>query len=616
MNLVQLNERLKDLPLQVIQQYANGMNPEVPPYLALGELQRRELSAKQMANQGGTSSPQPSIKEQVEQKAGLMELQKMQQMQMAQQQMQPRGPMPAPAEVPQPESQPEIAMARGGLANVPVRRSMFEYAGGGIVAFAAGGPSISDRLSDPAVRQMLEKLRKAGVPEDRIAQVIAQQIGTPESDEEYRKNEAARVDDGLPSRSSAIPVESIDPAVINLIKQSKVSETYPDFKGSVADKVRPPVSDVYPEPRGSAADKAVPMPPPPPTNRSLQPPAKLPPAPINRGLPAAAGAVNPYIGKLEALINKEPVKPTEQGALESVKKLTPEAMGEEAMKKRFADQRTRAEQERDLYEKSKPSGLDDLIRVFGQAGQYKGLSGLAPAYTAMQRQKRVEDMAMQERQNKLLTEVEGREYESAKNIFGENAKAFDRAQELFGQQATARVKGMADLAQVTQSQINSELDRLSDQEMKRLDRLSRAEDRNVQGAANRLKERYVVLKAQARQLKAQGKEKEATELESQAADILALSSGTANVGAARNRIMERRATMSELDKIIKNEGLTYTEEEVAEAAAQYKRLALENAKDEGGQGAGGNGPKIGEVQQGYRFKGGDPANSSNWEKVK
>jgi len=597
MNLVQLNERLKDLPLQVIQQYANGMNPEVPPYLALGELQRRELSAKQMANQGGTSAPQPSIKEQVEQKAGLMELQKMQQMQMAQQQMQPRGPMPVPAEVPQPESQPEIAMARGGLANVPVRRNMFEYAGGGIVAFAAGGPSISDRLSDPAVRQMLEKLRKAGVPEDRIAQVIAQQIGAPESDEEYRKNEAARIDDGLPSRSSAIPVESIDPAVIDLIKQSKVSETYPKFKGSVA-------------------DKAVPMPPPPPTNRSLKPPAKMPPAPINGGLPAAAKIVNPYISKLEALINKEPVKPTEQDALESVKKLTPEAMREEAMKKRFADQRTRAEQERDLYEKSKPSGLDDLIRVFGQAGQYKGLSGLAPAYTAMQRQKRVEDMAMQERQNKLLTEVEGREYESAKNIFGENTKAFDRAQELFGKQATDRVKGMADLAQVTQSQINSELDRLSDQEIKRLDLLSRAKDRQVQGAANRLKEKYIVLKAQARQLKAQGKETEATELESQAADILALSSGTANVGAARNRIMERRATMSELDKIIKNEGLIYTEEEVAEAAAQYKRLALENAKDEGGQGAGGNGPKIGEVQQGYRFKGGDPANPSNWEKVK
>jgi hypothetical protein len=134
MNLVRINERLKDLPMQVVQQYANGMNPEVPPYLALGELQRRELSQKQMATaQGGAQGPQPSVKEQVEQKAGLMALQQMQQQQMAQQQAQPRGPMPVPAGVPQPQQQPEATMmARGGLAAVPVQ---FDFAGGGIVAF-------------------------------------------------------------------------------------------------------------------------------------------------------------------------------------------------------------------------------------------------------------------------------------------------------------------------------------------------------------------------------------------------------------------------------------------------------------------------------------------------
>jgi hypothetical protein len=159
MNLVQINERLKDLPMQVIQQYANGMNPEVPPYLALGELQRRELSQKQMATaQGAQQGPQPSVKEQVEQKAGLMALQQMQQQQMAQQQAQPRGPMPVPAGVPQPEQQPQAPqpqamMARGGLAGIPVRRDMFEYAGGGIIAFQSGGQSLNER----AARQMKEK---------------------------------------------------------------------------------------------------------------------------------------------------------------------------------------------------------------------------------------------------------------------------------------------------------------------------------------------------------------------------------------------------------------------------------------------------------------------------
>jgi hypothetical protein len=58
---------------------------------------------------------------------------------MAQQQARPQGPMPVPAGVPQPEPQPEAMMARGGLAGIPVRSDMFEYADGGIVAFQSGG---------------------------------------------------------------------------------------------------------------------------------------------------------------------------------------------------------------------------------------------------------------------------------------------------------------------------------------------------------------------------------------------------------------------------------------------------------------------------------------------
>jgi hypothetical protein len=38
MNLIQTQERLKDVPLQAVMQYVNGMNPEVPPYMALSEL--------------------------------------------------------------------------------------------------------------------------------------------------------------------------------------------------------------------------------------------------------------------------------------------------------------------------------------------------------------------------------------------------------------------------------------------------------------------------------------------------------------------------------------------------------------------------------------------------
>ena len=66
-----------------------------------------------------------------------------------------------------------------------------------------------------------------------------------------------------------------------------------------------------------------------------------------------------------------------------------------------------------------------------------------------------------------------------------------------------------------------------------------------------------------------------------------------------------------LEKIMKDEAMVYSEEEKMEAAKEYRRLALLNSKE-----SGANAPKIGDVQQGYRFKGGNPADQSNWEKVK
>jgi hypothetical protein len=68
------------------------------------------------------------------------------------------------------------------------------------------------------------------------------------------------------------------------------------------------------------------------------------------------------------------------------------------------------------YEGSKPSGLDDLIRVFGQSGQYKGLSGLAPAYTANQQQKRAQDLAMAQKINEMMSGVETTQRGEMKDI--------------------------------------------------------------------------------------------------------------------------------------------------------------------------------------------------------
>jgi hypothetical protein len=162
MNLVQISERLKDLPASLVKQYADGRDPAaVPPYLAAAELARKVRMEQQ-----GAQAPQKTVKEQLEEKLGLGALQPQiqaqgqpqgapQQPQGAPQGM-PQGMPPPPPpgegqgiaqmspEQPQEEAPPPAMAASGGylqgIAKIPV--NMFKqssYAGGGIVAFDDGG---------------------------------------------------------------------------------------------------------------------------------------------------------------------------------------------------------------------------------------------------------------------------------------------------------------------------------------------------------------------------------------------------------------------------------------------------------------------------------------------
>jgi len=164
MNLIQIQEHLKDLPMQVIQSYANGANPEVPPYMALAEMQRRQTmeqraGQQQQAQQG----PMPTVKEQIEQSAGLAGLQAKQAQQAQAQQQAPQGG-PIPGGIPQPQAQPSPEqqgigtppqpqqpqptqrMAAGGMTaaqgieNLQVPMGMFEYSDGGILGYAGDEP--------------------------------------------------------------------------------------------------------------------------------------------------------------------------------------------------------------------------------------------------------------------------------------------------------------------------------------------------------------------------------------------------------------------------------------------------------------------------------------------
>ena len=598
--------------MQVLQQYANGMSPEVPPYLALGELQRRETAQKQMATaQGAAQGPQPSVKEQVEQKAGLMALQQMQQQQAAQQMQQPRGPMPAPAGVPQPEMQPQAMMARGGLAGIPVRRDMFEYAGGGIIAFQAGGQPKYETRYDKMNRENREQAAK---DEPRVINVPP---GTPAQEVEMIRlqNPDAIVRTGEEGSKIKAVLDKLKSAAtyssdVEAMKQRERVASAPS--GSVseaqASAMAGPQAQVpvgLPDALAAASGPAGAKPPAPPVTR---PPAATPPAPqaglpeALAGTPAAASIpVSPDRAELEALMKSQKRQaPTAQGIIGDVNALMPEGMRDEAMKKRFADQRARAEARQAAYDQSKPSGLDDLIRVFGQAGQYKGLSGLAPAYTANQQQRRAEDLAMQKQQDELMTAIEGREYGADKDVFTARTGAMDKAQTLFGQSEKSILDAAAKKLEAEQgrldkqSQLNMQLDlkkfeMAQEERLKGMDIEQRERERKTTAANNPAARaaQFVALKQQARDLRAKGEIAKADRLDAQASDMLAFSgSGTAGVGAVRNAISERRLEMAGLEKIMKDEAMVYSDEEKREAAKEYRRLALLNSKESGGSPAG------------------------------
>ena len=157
MNLIQIQEHLKDLPTQAIMSYANGQNPQVPPYMALGEMNRRK-AMEQRAAQAPDSSVKDKLESELNQQvalpgvgqgmnmrinpAGMPPAMPAAQPQMAPQM--PRMPMqPAARSMPpQQMAQPGVppgGMAAGGLAELPVRKDIFSYAPGGIIAFADEG---------------------------------------------------------------------------------------------------------------------------------------------------------------------------------------------------------------------------------------------------------------------------------------------------------------------------------------------------------------------------------------------------------------------------------------------------------------------------------------------
>ena len=210
MNLIQIQEHLKDLPTQAIMAYANGQNPQVPPYMALGEMNRRK-NMEQRAAQAPNSSVKEKLEGELAQQIALPGVGQGMNMRINPAGMPPPLPVGRPQMAPQIPNMPVPSMARpmapqmiqpggmpgmaeGGLATLPVDSDMFNYAPGGIVAFANEGlvpsptsladESVSGTYSEP---QSMDKL-PVGLASKILADRLRGDSGIPEiTDPEERR---------------------------------------------------------------------------------------------------------------------------------------------------------------------------------------------------------------------------------------------------------------------------------------------------------------------------------------------------------------------------------------------------------------------------------------------
>lgn len=421
MNLVQINERLKDLPTQVIQQYANGMNPEIPPYLALGELQRRETAQKQMAMaQGAAQGPMPSIKEQVEQKAGLMAAQGLQQQQMMQQMAQRRAPGPVPAGMPQPEDQPE-AMARGGLTRAPVR---FNFQHGGIVAFNGEDGSEVKPKYETRIDKLYRENREEAERKKRALDAFNEQLRADPGQVKMREEEQA-FKDLSPAEKSAERGRQLKQFFANIFSSPPAAVVQAPMAAPIRPSTIPPAATTKPATLSEAQATALAGP-----QAAVKPAAPVadlkaladqqrrqqgPRPTAAPATPAAPAAPAPESmdAMFRAQLNKEPKERT-VAEIQAEQRAIREGAGMTEPAGLAQLERIRKLQEQ--YERSKPTPLQDFIRVLGQSAQYKGMSGMAPAYTANLDQKRAADLAMAQKINEMMSGVETTQRGEMKDI--------------------------------------------------------------------------------------------------------------------------------------------------------------------------------------------------------
>lgn len=447
MNLVQIQERLKDAPVQAIMQYANGTNPMVPPYLALAELKRREsINQSAQAQQAMQQGQPPSVKDQIEQAAGLAALQQQMQQQGMQNLMAQARPQGIPENVPQPRRQPESE----GISGLPA--GDFNFADGGIVAFQDGGPTtpigrvasgIAEKIGgigsgiaagyqeSEEKQRLIEAIREELSPRTGISGAFAPQTNeqyararqlersaTPMASAESLKNILAEAkqlkqaalapsvgatraaqDTGYAAKEAAraAAVKTPEGAEMMRGKPAPVSAEPPkfelagDYESAMQDimAIRDPAERMAAMEALQRTQR---------TGPAQQQPASTGAAPARgiAALPGADEAMQMTLGQMRAKRSLEDIA-AEQEKAKGIFGMT-QPYGEERMKRAQAMEAARQQE-------LESRGMERLMRVMGGIGA-RGLGGAGTAYLQSIEQERAADAAFRKQMDELLGGVE------------------------------------------------------------------------------------------------------------------------------------------------------------------------------------------------------------------
>jgi hypothetical protein len=146
---------------------------------------------------------------------------------------------------------------------------------------------------------------------------------------------------------------------------------------------------------------------------------------------------------------------------------------------------------------------------------------------------------MEKRQNELLSAIDTREYEGAKELFSARSKSMDAANTAYQNQLMTRTKSLADMAGVDQRRMDEAANRLTQVQLEKMRIAARAAEASRPGEAERIEATYMGMIAK-------GQVKEAEEYLARISKIKGGSGGDRNP-TPTDRLRAAQSIMNDID---------------------------------------------------------------------